>query len=84
MDSKCTLVFLGYEKADGELRRVKKPGENEDQTQTLRLELSAFENGMYTGKIITGELKLCKDEMHDLLNGEALEGRALFALKIVD
>ena len=84
MKSKCVLEFLGFEKSDGELRRVRKPTEDEDQAHTPRLELSGYANGMFSGKLITGELKLCKDEMHDLLNGEVLDGQAIFALKIVD
>jgi hypothetical protein len=85
MKSKCVLEFLGYQTApDGELKRVRKPREDEDQTQTPRLELTGFEDGMHTGKQINGDIKLCKDEMHDLLNGEALNGRAVFALKLVD
>lgn len=84
MKSKCVMEFLGFEKADGEIKRVGKLLEDEDQTLSPKLELSGYENGMFTGKKITGDLKLCKDEMHDLLNGEALDGRAIFSLKIVD
>ncbi len=85
MKSKCSLEFLGYQKtADGKLTKVSKPAEDEDQSQIPQLELTGYENGMFTGKRITGDIQVCKDEMHDLLNGEALSGRAVFALRIID
>lgn len=84
MKSKCRLVFLGYTTADGEVVKVGKPPEDVDQTQIPRLELTGYEDGMHTGKEIAGDIKLCKDEMHDLLNGELLNGRAVFTLTIVD
>jgi hypothetical protein len=85
MKTKCRLVFIGYQTAaDGELVKVKKPPEDVDETQIPRLELTGYENGMHTGKEIKGDISLCKDEMHDLLNGEALSGRAIFALRLVD
>ncbi len=79
------LNFLGYKRTnDGEIARVRKPTEDEDQTKIPPLTLSGYKNGMWTGKELTGKLNLMKDEFHDLLNGEAIEGWAIFALKITD
>ncbi len=79
------MQFLGYKNnSDGELVRVDKSTEDMDQSRLPRLTLSGFENGMWTGKDVTGQINLLKDEFHDLLNGEALEGWAIFALKITD
>lgn len=82
---KVKLTFLGYERAgDGLIQKVRAVLEDEDQSRTPRLELTAFRDGLSTGIELPGTVAISRDRLHDLFNGEALDGRAIFALKVVD
>ncbi len=63
---------------EGELLPVPKHHDSDAQKQPLQL--TGYEHGIYTGKVIGGTITLCKDEIHDLLNAE---GRGLLALFVV-
>ena len=79
------MQFMGYKPNDGgELLEVKMREDDKDEDTLPGLTLSGFENGIWTGKKIDGKLELSKEEFHDLLNGEAMDGWAIFAVKIVD
>ncbi len=84
------MQFMGYKPNDGgDLVVVDKQPEKDDTKKATEpslpgMTLSGFENGMFTGKSVAGKMDLLKDEFHDLLNGEAMDGWAIFAVKIVD
>jgi len=48
------------------------------------LALSGSENGIWSNKILDGDVEICKDEVHDLLNAEADGLRAVFVLTLKD
>jgi hypothetical protein len=85
MKAKAVLIFMGYiESSEGQLVKVGKPHDDVDSSQLPRLSLTGFENGLSTGVEVSGDIVLGKEQLHDLLNGEGLGGRAVFAVKIVD
>lgn len=48
------------------------------------LVLSASDKGIWSNKILDGDIEICKDEVHDLLNAEADGLRAVFVLTLKD
>lgn len=85
MKTNVRLTFLGYKRnGDGEIVRVGKPHEDEDQSVAPALTLTGFENGLCSGEKVSGQISVCKDKLHDLLNGEAMDGMAIFGVEIVD
>jgi len=80
------MQFMGYKPNDGGDMVIVKPlPEDEEEAKRIPVfTLSGFVNGMHTGKSVDGKMDLLKDEFHDLLNGEAMDGWAIFAVKIVD
>jgi len=48
------------------------------------LRLSGTDNGMWSGKKIGGDMEICKDEVHDLLDNEARVLRAVFVVTLMD
>jgi len=48
------------------------------------LVLSGTDNGIWSNKILDGEVKVCKDEVHDLLDNESRGLRAVFVLTLKD
>lgn len=48
------------------------------------LVLSGTDNGIWSGKKIGGDMEICKDEVHDLLDNEARGLRAVFVVTLMD
>lgn len=48
------------------------------------LRLSGTDNGIWSGKKIGGDMEICKDEVHDLLDNEARGLRAVFVVTLMD
>lgn len=46
--------------------------------------LSGTDNGIWSGKKIGGDMEICKDEVHDLLDNEARGLRAVFVVTLMD
>jgi len=95
MKSKVEATFYCYLDAEGMQKQVLKPAEDDTEDLTVEeqgarekmqqpLTLTALLSGIWTGKKIHGDVSLCKDEVHDLLNAEGDGLRALFVLELKD
>lgn len=96
MKSKIEITLYSYIKAldSAETTGPKQEGEESIEvpieqeivlvTEPQPLVMTGQEDGLFSGKIIKGDITLCKDEMRDLLDAERDGKSALFILKLVD
>lgn len=79
------MEFLGYiQTADGEVVKAKMLKKDVEPPDIPTLTLSGSEDGLYTGKKISGKIELSLDELHDMMNAVHLEGWAVYAVKVTN
>ena len=88
MKSKVEVEFYRYiatpEESTGQVQEGEESIPENPQDQQQPLTMTALDDGIHSGKVIKGEISLCKDEMRDLLDAEREGKSAVFLLRLVD
>jgi hypothetical protein len=85
---KTQMCFLGYQQGeDGDLKeieqkKVESPATDEPELSGIPKEEVLSEAGIYTGKVIAGQIHALRDEFEDLLSVERSDGWAVFAVRL--